>query len=166
MRRAMARQAEAERERRAKVVAAEGEYQQQRSSRPCRGDRQCPGRHAAQQLQTMVEGIRRRRTHAHLPDPDRTDELGAKDHAILGRQRAIAKLIAGEATSQTGSNTLKRFRNDISVKKTERELRNPTSSHSDRGFGYLIDRCFRKAVEPNPNIPHLKIELRTIQDVA
>ena len=71
MQRAMARQAEAERERRAKVIAAEGEYQaSEKLRRPPRSVEE-PGRHPAALPADPGRDRHREELHHRVPDTDR-----------------------------------------------------------------------------------------------
>ncbi len=73
MKRAMARQAEAERERRAKVIAAQGELQSSDAlAQAARNARGRAGRDSAPLSPDADRDRRREQLHHHLPDPDRS----------------------------------------------------------------------------------------------
>ena len=96
MKRAMARQAEAERERRAKVIAAEGEYQAaDRLSQAAGVIAREPGSADAAHAADARRGRHRAQLDAGAADPDRRSRRGATDR---GRQ---AHLTAGRPPARS-----------------------------------------------------------------
>ena len=90
MKRAMARQAEAERERRAKVIAAEGEYQAaERLSQAAAVISSEPGTLTLRTLQTLAEVATEHNSTLVLPIPiDILDAVRQTVHAGNGKRRA------------------------------------------------------------------------------
>src|SRR5262249_16591257 len=87
MQRAMARQAEAERERRAKIVAAEGEHQAaERLAAAAEEIASQPGAMQLRQLQTMVEVSAEKNSTLILPIPMELIELAKK--AVGGKSQS------------------------------------------------------------------------------
>lgn len=88
MQRAMARQAEAERERRAKIVAAEGEHQAaERLAMAAEVISSQPGAMQLRQLQTMVEISSEKNSTLILPIPMELMSLAQK--ALTPKERAV-----------------------------------------------------------------------------
>ena len=80
MQRAMARQAEAERERRAKVIAAEGEFQaSEKLAQAAEVLVAEPGRHPVALPADPGRDRHREELHHHLPRPDRPDRAVCAD---------------------------------------------------------------------------------------
>ena len=89
MKRAMARQAEAERERRAKVIAAEGEYQAaERLSQAAGVIAREHGALTLRTLQTLAEVATEHNSTLVLPDPDRRPGRGTRAHGGRAPARA------------------------------------------------------------------------------
>ena len=81
MKRSMSRQAEAERERRARIITADGELQASRKARPgSRGDGRTPGRAATAALANRRRGRRREELHPGASLPRRTAPVPGKSH--------------------------------------------------------------------------------------
>jgi len=98
MQRAIARQAEAERERRAKVIAAEGEYQAaQKLSEAARVLEQHPTTIQLRYLQTLVE-ITSGNSHTIVPIP--LDLLRAVASGLRGERTREAPATDGEARAE------------------------------------------------------------------
>ena len=92
MQRAMARQAEAERERRANVIAAEGEFQaSERLKDAAHIMAQEPITVQLRYLQTLLEIGSANKLHDRLPDPRRTPRSGSTeaDRAVTQRDALL-----------------------------------------------------------------------------
>lgn len=107
MQRAMARQAEAERERRAKVVAAEGEHQAaEKLALAAELIARQPGAMQLRQLQTMVEVASERNSTLIFPIPIELLSFAKNfDQATVGN--AISNVVARATTKEEPSQTIK-----------------------------------------------------------
>ena len=141
MQRAMARQAEAERERRAKVIAAEGEFQ------------------ASERLKDAAQVLSREPDVAPAPVPadDARDQLGAvvddhparADRALPAADRSLARLRAEELTPPDFGTTRSRAE-PSSSRRLGRAVRAQSAARSIR----LLPKSSSSAPSRGPRGPH------------
>ena len=105
MQRAMAREAEAERERRAKIVAAEGEYQAAvKLGEAADIIAQHPVALQLRTLQTMAEIVDREELDHHLPDAVHDHRPGGPGTAGEGLgDQIVSAYAATDATARSGT---------------------------------------------------------------